>query len=95
MAKKGKDRPETRGEVMRLRLTRRPVADLTEKQMEDAVGGHVCPTEEATCPQTCGNKYTCPDFDTCGRQDSCEYTMCEGCRPDTVDSCETHCEFGC
>ena len=37
MAKKTNDRKGGRGEVMRLRLTRRPVADLTEKQMEDAV----------------------------------------------------------
>lgn len=93
MAKKGKDRPEPRGEVMRLRLTRRPVADLTEKQMEDAVGGHVCPTEPPTCPGTCGDNHTCGDQATCAG--TCPYTDPPGCYPDTLDSCETYCECGC
>lgn len=92
-----KDRVPRRifGEGRKLQLIRRQVAVLTDDQMEDAAGGHVCPTEQETCPATCGGKYTCPAYDTCGRQDSCEYTMCEGCIPDTRDSCETHCEFGC
>ena len=53
-----------RNEKARLELRRRPVADLSEKQMEDAAGGHntcepTCPaTCCPTCPPTCAN--TCP-----------------------------------
>lgn len=49
----------------RLELRRRPVADLSEKQMEGAAGGGhntceptCCPTCPATCPNTCAD--TCP-----------------------------------
>ena len=46
-----------------LRLRKRPVANLTEDQMEDVAGGHPHPaTCEPTCPQTCCP--TCPN--TCG-----------------------------
>lgn len=94
MARKGNDRNGNRGEVMRLRLTRRPVADLTEKQMEDAVGGHeYCPTEAPTCPETCGDNQTCGDQATCAG--TCPYTHWLRCRPDTGDSCATYCECGC
>ena len=51
-----------RGEKSRLELRRRPVADLSEKQMEGAAGGHPHNTCEPTCPPTCCP--TCPD--TCG-----------------------------
>ena len=47
-----------RSEKSRLELRRRPVADLSEKQMEDAAGGHPHNTCEPTCPQTCCP--TCP-----------------------------------
>ena len=55
-----------RDEKSRLELRRRPVADLSEKQMEDAAGGHPHNTCEPTCPPTCCP--TCPATcgDTCG-----------------------------
>lgn len=54
-------------EKSRLELRRRPVADLSEKQMEDVAGGHH--TCEPTCPQTCCR--TCPN--TCDGP-TCEHT---------------------
>ena len=70
-----------------LRLRKRPIANLTEDQMEEVAGGHphtceptcpptCCNTCEQTCPETCAN--TC--FDTCGR--SCGGTCFPEC-PDT------------
>ena len=57
-----------RNKKSRLELRRRPVADLSEKQMEDAAGGHN--TCEPTCPQTCCP--TCPP--TCA--DTCPADCC-------------------
>lgn len=63
-----------RGEKSRLELRRRPVADLSERQLEDAAGGHQ--TCEPTCPQTCCR--TCPntcDGPTC--EHTCDPMRCE------------------
>lgn len=93
MNKKEMSRGETPGESkepQRLRLTRRPIANLTDEQMQDAAGGHPhhCPTEGATCPQTCDGR-TCDD--------TCEYYTCpEGCVPQpTADSWHSYCPGGC
>ena len=72
-----------------LRLRKRPVANLTEDQMEDAAGGHPHPaTCEPTCPQTCcptcpntcGHTCHCPqptlDDPTCDRYDTCDQDIC-------------------
>lgn len=58
----------SRDEKSRLELRRRPIADLSEKQMEDAAGGHQ--TCEPTCPPTCCP--TCPP--TCA--DTCPADCC-------------------
>ena len=78
-----------------LRLRKRPVANLTEDQMEDAAGGHphpatcepTCPaTCCSTCPITCANAYSCPD--TCrGDGDTCDVTCGEECPGDSLDAC--------
>lgn len=80
-----------------LRLRRRPVADLTGTQLEEIVGGHVCPTRAETCPRTCP--------DTCGAfAATCAYTCLwgEGCPTETCNrpGCEpetdyTNCGGGC
>lgn len=64
----------------RLILRRRPVAELTGDQMEDVVGGQVCPTHEHTCPKTCGP--------TCLR--TCDDYTCD-CDTEDVPSCNIGC----
>lgn len=65
-----------RDEKSRLELRRRPIADLSEKQMEDAAGGHQ--TCEPTCPPTC-----CPTcWNTCDGP-TCAETCPAGCEPPT------------
>lgn len=62
----------------RLELRRRPIADLTRRQMEDAAGAHphdswceaACPAPEATgdgpsCVPTCGGACGATVGDTC------------------------------
>ena len=73
---------------MTLRLRRRPVANLTEDQMEDAAGGHANHTCEPTCPPTCCP--TCPD--TCGRGDTCRPTCLNTC-PASCDTCYPDCDL--
>ncbi len=70
-----------------LRLRKRPIANLTEDQMEEVAGGHphTCePTCPPTCCPTCGNtcEPTCPPTcaNTCG--ESCGGTCFPEC-PDT------------
>ena len=70
-----------------LQLRKRPIANLTEDQMEEVAGGHphTCePTCPPTCCPTCGNTCapTCPNTcaDTCG--ESCGGTCFPDC-PDT------------
>lgn len=97
MNKKETSRGETPGESKKLRLTRRPVARLTDEQMQDAAGGHPhdCPTQANTCPGTCNGNYTCAGYDTCGG-DTCQYTCPEGCRPEpSADSWHSYCPGGC
>lgn len=66
----------SRDEKSRLELRRRPIADLSEKQMEDAAGGHQ--TCEPTCPPTC-----CPTcWNTCDGP-TCAETCPAGCEPPT------------
>ena len=63
-----------------LRLRKRPVANLTEEQMEDAAGGHPHHTCEPTCPQTC-----CP---TCPA--TCDGPTCDGtCGTSCGGTCRT------
>ena len=66
-----------------LRLRKRPIANLTEDQMEEVAGGHPH-TCEPTCPPTCCP--TCPETcntcNTCGGLDTCYHT----CRT-IEDSC--------
>lgn len=70
----------------RLELRRRPVASLTEEQMEGAVGGHphtceptcpetCCPTCGHTCHDTCVSCATCDA--TCNPAVSCDPRICE------------------
>lgn len=63
-----------------LRLRKRPIANLTEDQMEEVAGGHPH-TCEPTCPPTC-----CP---TCGN--TCEPT----CPPTCADTCGESCGGTC
>lgn len=71
----------------RLELRRRPIADLTQRQMEDAAGAH--PDDswcEGACPAATGDGPSCAPTcdgaacgatagDTCG--DSCDLGGCE------------------
>lgn len=63
MQKDEKTRSRARKRDPRLVIRRRPLATLTDDQMEDAAGGHCPPTRERTCPATCPR--TCRD--TCER----------------------------
>lgn len=63
-----------RDEKSRLELRRRPIADLSERQLGDAAGGHQ--TCEPTCPPTCCR--TCPQ--TCD-----DRTCAETCPADCVE----------
>lgn len=74
---------EKTGAPMALRLRRRPVANLTEEQMEDAAGGHANHTCEPTCPPTC--------CDTCPR--TCDDATCPATCPATCDTCYPNCEL--
>lgn len=97
MNKKKTSRGESPGEPKTLRVTRRPIARLTDEQMEEAAGGHQqpCPTEADTCPGTCDGNYTCAGYGTCGGH-TCEYTCPEGCFPEqSEDSWHTYCPGGC
>ena len=74
---------DNRNERSRLELRRRPVADLTERQMEDAVGGHPHNTCDPTCPPTCCP--TCPA--TCAH--TCGDPSCAGsCGASCGDTCD-------
>ena len=71
----------------RLELRRRPIADLTERQMEDAAGGHPHNTCDPTCPPTCCPTcpHTCDDpscADSCGAScgDTCDAGGCDPSR---------------
>ncbi len=88
MQKDEKTRSHARKRDPRLVIRRRPLATLTDDQMEDAAGGHHCPpTRERTCPDTCLRTCaaTCPH--TC-RGDTC-YDTCEPTRD--VPSCDVGC----
>ena len=78
-------RRDNREERSRLELRRRPVADLTQRQLDDAVGGHPHDTCDATCPETCGDGRTCSHScgGTCGTTcgDTCDPG---GCDPDST-----------
>ena len=63
-----------------LRLRKRPIANLTDDQMEEVAGGHPH-TCEPTCPPTC-----CP---TC--RNTCDGPTC----PDTCYTCEESCGGTC
>lgn len=67
-----------------LRLRKRPIANLTEDQMEDVAGGHPH-TCEPTCPPTC-----CP---TCG--DTCDRTCPETCGNSCGGTCYESCGGTC
>ena len=75
-----------------LRLRKRPIANLTEDQMEEVAGGHPH-TCDPTCPPTCCRTChptcpeTCPTCDTCGGLDTCFLT----CR--TIDDSCGDCTF--
>lgn len=93
--------PEEATDSNRLRLRRRPVADLTEKQMGDAAGGHPHPaTCEETCPRTCARTCPCPDTtdpptcpDTCG---TCHTECYSDCYSECYSDCLTVCfDAGC
>lgn len=79
MQKDEKTRSRARKRDPRLVIRRRPLATLTDDQMEDAAGGHCPPTRERTCPATC--PHTC-------RGDTC-YDTCEPTRD--VPSCNIGC----
>ena len=68
-----------------LRLRKRPVANLTEEQMEDAAGGHPHHTCEPTCPRTCCP--TCPA--TCRDHHSCAPTCVPTCDQSCAGTCHT------
>lgn len=85
MQKDEKTRSRAQQRDPRLVLRRRPLATLTDDQMEDAAGGHCPPTRERTCPDTCAR--TCPE--TCAH--TCD--TCPGpCDSIAVPSCA---EIGC
>ena len=67
----------SRGGVGNLRLRRRPIANLTENQMEDVAGGHPH-TCEPTCPPTCCP--TCPN--------TCDGPSCAASCGGTCGTCE-------
>ena len=69
----------------RLELKRRPVADLAENRLGEAVGGHPHDTCERTCPRTCPN--TCGD--TCA--DTCPNTCGAECPTADGDTCFPEC----
>lgn len=60
MAKKEPGRSRPRTEPGKLRLTRRPVADLTEEQMDDAVGGTSALRKRPPAPRPAGTSTPAP-----------------------------------
>lgn len=79
-----------------LRLRRRTVAVLTDRQMRDAAGGHPHNTCDPTCPPTCCP--TCPH--TCGaacptptrdNRQTCDDTCDNTCDGSCLDSCNADC----
>ena len=80
---------ENTDEAGTLRLRKRPIANLTEDQMEDVAGGHphTCePTCPPTCCPTCGN--TC-DGPTC--PETCVHTCGGTCYESCGDTCFPEC----
>ena len=89
MQKDEKTRSRARKRDPRLVIRRRPLATLTDDQMEDAAGGHCPPTREPTCPETC--RPTCAA--TCPA--TCDAYTCYTC-PGPCDSMDVpSCDVGC